>query len=540
MNGLTTIDYLLLAAYAAAVLAIGFWRYRSAPSRREFYLGGGKLGWLPLGLSLMVSLASSLGFLAVPTAGQRAGALMLWSLVAFPVCFPIVVWMIVPFFRRLDLFSAYEYLERRFALRVRLLASGLFIAWRITWMAAVLYVPALAIHAASGGSLPVLPVVLVFGTLATLYTAFGGLRAVVWTDVAQFVVMFGGVAAALYAVLQCVPGGFGGVWQAAAHSGKLQLAAAIPGWEGAGLAERARLYLYTDFTAGAIIVSFTIGKLGNFGADQVMIQRYLSARSDRAAQGAFIANCIYFPIFFVVMLVTGLGLAAVRTQGLIPPSVRPDEALPYFVAHFVPSGLAGLLIAGIIAAAMSSFDSGINSSVTAFMSDFYRRLGWGGARGDHSEVFVARLVSLGCGAMALGLALVVGNLGDLFEIALKVVNSFLGPLLALFVLAMFSRRANTFGAFWGGIVGIGLTAILVFAEALHNAAGTETFIGQVAALLDIGFMWVSPLGFAATWAIGYAFSYLRAADPIPRIWTWSAVMAEESDAMPFAVEGGAE
>lgn len=531
---MTAIDYSLCVVYLATVLGIGAFFFRSQKSSREYFLAGRNLGWVVVGVSLMATMASSIGFIGAPTAAIGAGTIMLWSLVALPISYPLVTRVFMPFFRNLRVYTAYEYLEHRFDLRVRLLASGLFILWRVIWMAVTIYVPAMVLNVATDGQIGVVPAVAVMGTVAVLYTTLGGIRAVVWTDVAQFVVMFGGVGIALYTVISQVPGGVGSVFTSVAAAGKVSFTAAMPGWDTAGILERCRLYLYTDFTVLAIIVCFSLDKFGNYCVDQVMIQRYLMARSLKIARRGFLLNCVTFAVYFSLMTFVGLALFAFRAHTPLPPGMKPDAIFPYFIANYMPVGAAGLILSAIMAAAMSSLDSGVNSCIGAITNDFYYRL-W---RGEHSmegvrdgqdderaRVRLSRYSCLGLGVLIIAIGSVAGSLGTVFELALKVVNCFLGELFALFLLGLFSRRAGPRGVFWGTLLGSLLTAMVVLAEnlnkwALASNGGQPSMASRVFAALDIGFLWTSAFGFLVTLALGYGLSLMLDRNQGPSGWAY--------------------
>lgn len=540
-------DYLICGIYLAFVAAIGVVFFRSQRATRDFFLAGRSLGWILVGISLMGSLASSIGFVGAPTAGLASGAIMLWSLVALPLSYPLVVRVFIPFFMSLRVYTPYEYLERRFDLRIRLLASGLFIFWRIIWMAVTVYVPVMVLNVVTQGAVPVVAGVVALGALATLYATFGGMRAVVWTDVAQCAVMFGAAGAAIYALQFSVPGGVPAIWETARAAGKIQWTANVAGWDGAGWLERLRLYLYTDFTVPAIIAGFTMGKLGNYCVDQVMVQRYLSARSIATARRGFLLNCVAFALYFTLMTVVGIGLFAFRKHANLPPDIRPDGVFPYFIAHFMPMGAAGLVLSAIMAAAMSTVDSGVNSCVSAIANDFYYRLVRGvpslelsgaGPDEERARVRLSRYSSLVLGTLVILFGCLVYRLGDTFELALKVVNSFIGPLFAIFVLGMFSRRASARGVFWGATAGIAVTALTVVSDPLSvwllaRNGGTGSLLIRIVQLFDIGFLWTSCFGFVITWGMGYMASIVffeRSAKT--ENWTYQAfrAMSERGDA----------
>ena len=539
---MTLLDYALCAAYLLGVFVLGAHFVRSQRSARDFFLAGRSLGWLPLGLSLMVTLASSIGFIAIPAAAFRSGLIMLWSLLAIPLAFPLVVWVFLPFYRRLRVYTAYEYLERRFDLRIRLAASGLFILWRVTWMAATVYVAAMVIQVVTGGAVPLVGTAVILGLVATSYTTLGGMRAVVWTDVAQFFVIFGSVGALLVIVAGKEPAGIPALWEAAHTAGKMRMTAAAAGWEGAGWWEKFQFYVYTDFTALAIVVSFTLGKLGNYCIDQVMVQRYLSAKSLDNARKGFLLNCVAFALFFTLMSGVGVALFVFSKNGTVPGTLNPDQVFPYFIAHYMPVGVAGLVLSAVMAAAMSSVDSGLNSCIAAISNDFYNRL-WRRqvslentqSEGEETvHVFLARVCSVVLGVLVLFLACFVGGIGDAFKIALKLVNSFIGPLFGLFVLAMFTRRAHASGVFWGGILGVAVTALTVFAERLGewlmNIQGSVAATARgVVGLFDVGFLWTSVAGFVATLAFGYGLSLLlpSSQEPGGLSWTFRNVMSQQ-------------
>lgn len=531
---MTVIDYSLCAVYLAAVLAIGAFFFRSQKSSREYFLAGRNLGWVAVGISLMATMASSIGFIGAPTAAIGAGAIMLWSLVALPISYPLVTRLFMPFFRNLRVYTAYEYLEHRFDLRVRLLASALFILWRVIWMAVTIYVPAMVLNVATDGQIAITPAVVVLGAVAVLYTAFGGIRAVVWTDVAQFVVMFGGVGVALYTVIAHVPGGISGVLSTVEATGKASWTASMPGWDTASVLDRCRLYLYTDFTVLAIIVCFTMDKFGNYCVDQVMIQRYLIARSLKAARRGFLLNCVTFAAYFALMTFVGLALFAFRKHTPLPEGIKPDAIFPYFIANYMPVGAAGLILSAIMAAAMSSLDSGVNSCIGAITNDFYYRLWRGessmeGAQddrcGERARVRLSRYSCLGLGVLIIAIGSVAGSLGTVFELALKVVNCFLGELFALFLLGLFSRRAGARGVFWGTLFGSLLTALVVLADNLNKwalawNAGQPSMASRLFAALDIGFLWTSTFGFFVTLALGYGLSLILDRNLTAPRWTY--------------------
>jgi SSS family solute:Na+ symporter len=343
------------------------------------------------------------------------------------------------------------------------------------------------------------------GLLSTIYTALGGTKAVMWTDVAQFFVMFGGMMAAAVVVLWMVPGGLSEIGQTLAASGKLNFTATIPKWDTASLFGKFNLYLYTDVTAMSLIISATVGKLGNYCVDQAMVQRYLTSRNLKVARQGFLCNCVAYSIYIIIMAVVGAALFAFATHYNFPKSLRNDQVFPYFIAHMMPIGIAGLLVAAIYAASMSSLTGGINSVITAFTNDFYNRIRFKRTNLDDASITAAEhlhFIRVGrVGTVVLGtietiLALYVGKMGDIFEISAKLINGFIGPLFGIFVLGMFTRRAHATPVVIGGLTGSVMAGLAIFGEQLHLPA------------FDVGFMWPSTVGLVVTVGVGYALSWI--------------------------------
>jgi len=521
-GGLTAIDYCLCVAYLLGIVGLGALFYKRQKTTKDFFLAGRSMTWLPVGLSLMATLTSGIGFIGAPAGAVKYGIITLWGLLALPLSFPVVVWVFMPFYHRLKVYTAYEYLERRFDVRVRCLTSGIFILWRVTWMATAIYVPSMVLNIVTDGRLPLIPSVIGLGVLATVYTALGGVKAVIWTDVVQFVIMFGGMIVAAAVIVLKVPGGLPEIWTTLEAAGKTHMSATIEGWATATPLGRMNLLLFTDVTAVAVIVSATVGKLGNYCVDQVMVQRYLTARSLKTSQGAFVCNCFSYAVYVLSMTVVGAALFAYAGHHHFPETLRNDQVFPYFIANAMPIGIAGLMVAAIYAASMSSLDSGVNSCITAITNDFYNRL-W---KKRHSledasitqaeqrrHLLLARVATLVLGILVTFLACFVGEMGDVFKISAKLINGFIGPLFGIFMLAMFTRRAHAMPVLIAGILGTAIAGLTIFAEKL----GLENF--------DIGFMWPSTLGLVVTFVLGYALSI---AIPAPategEVWTFRTVM----------------
>lgn len=464
------------------------------------------MGWMVVGLSVMATLFSSNSFVMYPSAAYGSSLRVALALVAFTAMSPIVVWVFIPVYSRSACSTAYDYLEKRFHVSVRCLASGLFILLRISWMASATYAASLVI--ASIAEIPQVAVILSLGVVAIAYTMMGGLRAVMWTDVIQFFIFAATILLALGLLVARSGLGIGEI-TATYFEGRSDL---VFDFEPS---------LTLKFGSWAILIGSFLEALSAFGADQVAVQRYISARSVRTSQIGFGINLLGMWIVVVGLLAIGVGLYAYfehHPQEMLPvfeqskievpdgtalnqvgDAIRTanlqDKALPQFVRLHFPPGMVGLFLAALMAAVMSSIDSGIHSVTTAIVIDFRDRLlpAWRPQDGARDVTLIRCLVVL-IGSISITLACFVGPLGDVFEIAKKTTAAFGGPLLAVFILALFFRRASTPGAFVGAMLGAAVTMFLM----QQNS--------------DWFSLWFWPIGFGLTMILGGLMSLVWRTD----------------------------
>jgi Na+/proline symporter len=243
---LGNVDVFVIAAYMLVMLGFGVYFMRRQHTASEYLLASRDVGWFAIGLSLLSSLNSALDYIVGPASYIEWGMLIGTGIVAVILAFPVVFKVFIPFYQRLRIFNCYEYLEYRFDVGVRTTASAIFILWRICWMAFTVFLPAYALHIVMG--LALLPTIVALGILTTIYTALGGTRAVVWTDVVQAIIMFIGLMLACGLAVRGVPNGVSGVWEIADQKQLLNVTATIPGWTQAGFWEKVSLYFHFPFS----------------------------------------------------------------------------------------------------------------------------------------------------------------------------------------------------------------------------------------------------------------------------------------------------
>jgi SSS family solute:Na+ symporter len=489
------IDIAVIGVYLALVVGVGAY-FGRRQSRDEFFAAGRSMGWLPVGLSVMATLFSSNSFVFYPSAAFGNSLRIGLSLVAFSLMTPIVIWVFIPVYSRLKVETAYEYLELRFHVSVRALASGLFILLRIGWMASATYAASVVVSSVAGVSET--SVILALGSVSVGYTMLGGLRAVMWTDVVQFFVFAATILVTLGLIWSFSEGGAGEIVD---HY--------FDGREGMLVDFSPSLTL--PYGSWAILIGVFLEALSAFGVDQVAVQRYISSRSERTSQWGAAVNLAAMWIVLPGLLMIGMGLYSHFTQhpselgdGTLTEILAEaeetgdkvaDRALPEFVRLHFPPGLAGLFLAALIAAIMSSIDSGIHSVTTALVVDFRDRLLPQLKPSDErKEIVWIRLLVASIGALAITLACFVGRLGNVFDVGKKLTAAFGGPLLAIFILALFSRRATSRAVLVSVILSTVLTLYLMYTMEWFS-------------------VWYWPVGFGTSLILGYVASFLEPAKP---------------------------
>ena len=506
------IDIAILFVYVAALAGVGVYFSRRQSNLEDFFLARRSMSWLPIGLSLMAALNSGIDYLMQPSATIRYGLILLVGTTSWVVLYFWVSYVTLPFYRRLNVYTAYEFLEARFDVRVRTLAAAIFIVWRLGWMATAIYVPCLAISAATGNQVDVTTMILVFGALVTFYTMLGGIQAVIWNDVIQFFVMFGGLAATVWIALSHVPGGLSEIFTAAQEAGKTSLSTPLNVPEGAGFLEQVGGFFRQPINVIAILCALIFGRMAGYTSDQVMVQRFQTTRSLRDSRRAFVINAAGDILWMTGLSFVGLALFAYFNHHPLPTEYATDQILPYFMSQAFPPGALGLVIAAILAASLSSIDSAINACTSVAMIDGYQRLVSGRAVEDRSaeaarrQVVLSRVFTVVFGLAGTLLATNVSRIGSLLEIAQKLVNAFSGPLFGIYVLAMFSRRTTGVPALIAGIAG----SFTSYYVAYHTS---------------IGFMWPSTFGLAATLLVGSVLTLASGVRPsaAAQMLTWRAV-----------------
>ena len=516
------VDGTIIVIYLSLLTGIGIYFFRQQRTLDDFVKGGKQLGFVAMGMSIMAALNSGIDYVQTPAFGYKFGLIASVFLLTWVFIYPWITRVSLPFYRRLDVYSAYEYLERRFSLSVRLLGSAIFVLWRCGWMGAAIYVPCLAINAATGGELPVTRMVVILGIVVTIYTMMGGMRAVIWTDVLQFGVMFGGLGATLWFIFSQIPGGTETFWREGLEAGKFSVVAHFEGWETASVLEKLRMYFFTEkLTFIGFIVAVGCNRLAQYTADQVAVQRYQTTRSTQEARNAMVINLACDAVWGVFLTVVGLALFAYYTQAGGYPSDRAgDNILPHFMSSNFPVGLTGLVIAAIFAASLSSVDAALNATTSVVVVDYYDRLIKGrirpaenlGPAEQRQQIRVSRIVNVVLGMIVILFGSNVHRFGEIWQGANRILGAFGGPLFGIFLLGMFVKRAHAKGVLLGGLVGVTFNCYVAFT------------------VRELSFQWPYLIGVLVTLTAGYVASWIL---PPPEMseppLTWRRVMSMPAD-----------
>ncbi len=511
------IDALIILLYLGTLTGIGVYFARRQKSLEQYFLASKSMGWLPVGMSLMAALNSGLDYLGGPFSVFKYGLIFLMGTLSWLFVYPWVAYVALPFFRRLEVVTAYEYLEQRFNGGVRTLASVIFLLWRFGWMSIALYVPALVVSETTG--LPYVPTVIFLGGLVTLYTMLGGITAIIWTDVLQFCIMLLGVVVTVIVAVGKVDGGVAGVFGYAAAHGGMRLVTTPP----AGGAFEQLRFLFTDETSVVgIMLSPIIGRMTMYTCEQSMIQRFKATRSVEDSRRAFIINAVGDAVWSIGLAFVGLALfafyaASIGDPGRLPTSVQEDTLTTYFMRQEFPTGLNGLVVAAVLASGLSAIDAAISASTSVVMVDFYNRMVLRRASSaelteaeSRAEVKTSRIVTVMVAAVGILLAANVPALGkNIIQLMNTVIQTFTGPLFALFLLGMFSERARggpvLLGGWCGTLVAMYLSQTKLWGELLGR------LLGQGHVMLPgegIGFIWPTVFGGVTVLVVGWLASAL--------------------------------
>jgi solute:Na+ symporter, SSS family len=450
-------DHLVVALLAGSLIGLGIFFSKREKSSSDYFRAGKRIPWWAAGLSLFANGASAISLMAMPGKAFSENWIYFSGVFYFIMTMvPLVLLVYIPLARRLKIATANEYLEKRYNLPIRLMGSLIFsLNQMLGRMAATLLLPAIAISSIFG--LPMEYSILIMGVVATIYVTLGGLEAVVWTDVLQAVVMLGAVVICLIWVLCSLD--------------------IVPAEAMETIREMGKLRLFDtsfDWTAPIVLILFSNNlaiAMGMIG-DQNFIQRVQCTHDEKDARKAVLTQlAVAIPMNAVLFtLGTLLFLYYKQHPAGLSPALKADGIFPFFAAQNLPVGMAGLVVAALLAATMSTVSGAVNSVANIGMEDVYRRFFKKAT--DHRCLIVGKVLAFSLGVFGTVAALLLArtSLLSVWDLALMITGMILAPITGFFVLGIFSRRVNAFGVGIGALASVGANFYAKFYLNMHSMA----------------------------------------------------------------------
>ncbi len=468
------VNNIVLVLYFGVLVFMGWYFSKRQKTSNDYFRGGGRVPWWTAGLSIFGTALSSITFMAMPAKAYATDWSYIFMNAGIIMVAPLIVFLFIPFYRRLNLTTAYDYLEQRFNISTRLICSVSYILYQVGRMGIVILLPSIAINVVTG--INIFLCIGLMGILSLVYTIMGGIEAVIWTDAMQVIVLLGGAIIAIAYMISNVDGGVGAIVAQGAADGKFNTASLA--WD------------LKNPTLWTVIIATLFSKTTEYGADQTMVQRYLTTRDvSTASRGVWMNAALTIPatlIFFIIG--TCLYVFYKINPGLLSSTITDGDAIfPWFIINTLPKGISGLLIGGIFAAAMSTLSASMNSSATAYCVDIHFRFGLS----KHDQLKVAKVVTLILGLTGIFFAVLMAtwDIKSLWDEMQKIIGLVIGGMGGLFMLGLLTRRANGIGAVAGLIGSIVVQILVSKTQAVHLLLYAAT-------------------GFVSCFVIGYLVSLL--------------------------------
>ncbi len=454
-------DLAIVLVYLVAITWFGARFRRSQTTLKDYFLGGRQAPWWAIALSIVSAETSTLTIIGTPKLAFEGNLGFLQVVFGYLLARVLISTLFLPHYFRGEMYTAYELIGRRFGPRTRKLTAGTFLVLRALAEGVRVFAISIVISIILGtGELA--SIALIVG-LTLFYTFEGGMTAVIWTDVIQMFLYVAGALVSFAVILQHIPGGWDQVWSVAGAAGKFQ----IFDFRFAPTSEFfSRTY---SFWAGLIGGCFLT--TASHGTEQLMVQRLLAARSQKDSRLALFGSWIVIFIQFSLFLLIGVILYVFyTTTGLTAPSPG-DRIYPDFVWRYLPTGVAGLVVAAILAAAMSNLSAALNSLASTSIMDFYKPIALrrGTAHSESHYLRLARVATVGWGAVLLGIGYLARQWGSVLEAGLSIASVIYGSLLGVFLLGLLTRRAGEMSAATGMAAGL---AVMIYVKGFTSIAWT--------------------------------------------------------------------
>lgn len=488
-------DLGVILVYLIGITWFGAQFRKSQKTLKDYFLGGRTAPWWAIGFSIVSAETSTLTVIGTPALAFNGNFGFLQVVFGYLLARIVISVVFLPHYFRGEMYTAYELMERRFGHRIRKLTAGTFLVLRALAEGVRVFAISIVISIilGTGETLSILLIV----CLTLFYTFEGGMTAVIWTDVVQMFLYVGGAVLSLFVILDKVPGGWPHVMEVAGAAGKFQ----IFDFRFAPTAEFfSRTYsFWGGFFGGAFLTT------ASHGTEQLMVQRLLSAKNERESRLALFSSWAVILFQFTLFLVIGTILYVFYTETGLPSPKPADRIYPAFIWNNLPPGIAGLVVAAILAAAMSNLSAALNSLASTTIMDFYRPLAKRHSESDADQagfLRLARISTLAWGAILFGIGLIARNWGSVLEAGLSIASILYGSLLGVFLLGMLTTRVGERAAMTGMVCG--LVAIFF-----------------IRTMTDVAWTWYVMIGTSVTFGAGWLVALLspddRSRQPEPRV-----------------------
>lgn len=498
--GLNAYDFTLIGLYLLGITLFGL-RFRTRErSLKSYFLADRNIPWWAIALSIVSAETSTLTIISIPGLAYDKDFGFLQIVIGYLVARAIICLIFIPQYFRGELYTAYQLIDRRFGAKLHQFTAGLFLVTRAAaegvrvWaIAIVIGITMQGFFAELGiapGNRDVLSVALIT-VLTLIYTFEGGLSAVVWTDVVQMLIYLVGTAIGFFTIVHLVPGGWPTIADMAGSAHKFRTFDFHFSWASS-------YNFWAGLIGGAFLTTST------HGTDQLLVQRLLAAKDERQSKIALLSSGVFIFIQFALFLLVGASLYVFYK--LVPPAVafaKSDRIFPTFIVTEMPHIISGLLIAAVLAAAMSNLSAALNSLASTTVVDFYMR--YFPTENDRRRIALSRIATIVWAAVLFAIALASRGGGRVLEMGLSVISAAYGPLLGCFLLGTLTRKASE----WGTIIGMSIALVVN----VYLWRWPENFARLVGTKVD--FIWLVAIGTVVTFVIGYGVSVVLPQRSLP-------------------------
>jgi len=456
------IDYLLIGLSLVISILIGLKFSKKQNNVKKYYTASGNIPSWAIGMSILATLISSITFLAYPGEGYKSNWILLVQGLMVPITLVFFIGFVVPLYRNIIKLSAYEYFEQRFGFLARLYGSLAFFLAHFSKMGTVFFLIALAFSKMTGFN--TMELIWIIGITVIFITLIGGIEAVIWLDVFQgFLLIAGGIATILIIIFS-TQGGLSAIWNVASENGRIGFGP-----------------YNIDFVRLTFIVMVLNGifyAIQKYGTDQTIVQRYLTAKSDKSAiKASLMGVLLSVPVWALFMFIGTALFGYYKISGdILPVNIKPDAVFPIFIISKLPVGMIGLILSALLAAAISSLDSDLNCLSAICVEDYYVR--FKPKSTEKQRMFVGRLVVVLAGLAAIFIAMYYISQGGkgVLGIVFMLYSIFSGGIAGMFLLGIFTKKANKQGVYIGIIAGIIFTAYAVLTSSSITVDGKDQLI----------------------------------------------------------------